>query len=857
MQIVISGIPINVQKKNIKNMHLYVKPPDGHVIISAPLTMDDKAIEVYARTNVSWIKKQIRKFQEQPRSGKRQYVSGETIYIWGKQYFIKFVPDSKKNSFALQGDHVILSMSNESTVKQRENYIHEQYRILLKQEIERLLPKWEQITDLHCESWQTKYMVTRWGTCNTEKKKLWFNLQLAQKPIECLEFVILHELIHLRSRKHDATFIEYMDLYMPNWRDIRNELNERKLDYYDAHDESPLKKLINTERYDEIKDAALAYLETDPELDKKKYNVALSDIEIENVVHIEQPYEGTIAFDVIVSCDVESIDRNGKGQPYFSEKWLSIHCEVSIGIELSNFSIVNVGKCEVQEENGNDRFSGELVPIITRDDFDQEATLFLEKFYPDALEKPVPVPIRQIAENMNLTIIEDTRLSEELSIFGMVVFEDGNIGGANKDVLVRKAKRGTMYIDPRVYYEKTYGTANSTIAHECYHWYRHRPYHALMKMIGAKDDVGKVIQCAIQANNKDTEKWKAIDWMEWQANSVVLNILMPYQTCRIVIDKLLKEYVESVEEAYKQQGLETVIDRVGEYYGVSRQAVKTRMRQLGYSIIDGVYTYVNGHYIPHFSFNAEAVGRNQTFTISATDLFKAYCCSKEFRKIIDSGNVVYVDGHLCVNKPEYVEIGDDGTCHMTKYGLAHVDECCYLFDLGYTYESKYQGLKTYAQFLTKTNPQLSARECSYDPTNVHNQALNALMDNAPQRSNALRRYPGSFAETLVQLMNERHLSNKKLADLSLVGEKTIQRIRNDEEYPTSKQTVLGLCVGLKLSPAEAEDFFAKSDFKLNTTKTEDYIYKCILGSCAVNSIYAINEMLEAHGVPQLGSSSQE
>lgn len=857
MQIVISGIPIDVQKKNIKNMHLYVKPPDGHVIISAPETMDDKAIEVYARTNLSWVKKQIKRFQEQPRSSKRQYVSGETLYVWGKQYFIKFVPDNKKNSFTLQGDQAILSMSAESTVKQRENYMREQFRTMLKYEIERRLPKWEHITELHCEEWQTKYMVTRWGTCNTDKKKLWFNLQLAQKPVECLDFVILHELIHLRTRKHDATFISYMDLYMPNWREVRNELNSRKLDYYDAHDESPLKKLIDADRYDEIKEATLDFLEKDPELDKKKYNVSLSDIEIEDVVHIEQPREGVISFNVIVTCDVETTARKGNGQPHFIEKWLMVYCEVSIGIELTDFQIVHVGKSEALEESDNERFSGELVPIISRDDFDKEATRFLEKYYPKALEEPVPVPIRQIAQEMQLCIEEDTRLSEELSVFGIVVFEDGIIVGPNKEILIRKAKRGTMYIDPRVYFEKTYGTVNSTIAHECYHWYRHQPYHALMKMIGAKDDVGKVIQCAIQPNNKDTEKWKAIDWLEWQANGVAPYILMPSQTCKTVIDTLLNEHVYSAHESERSHGLETVIDQVAEYYGVSRQAAKTRMHQLGYTIVDGVYTCVNGHYIPQFSFDPSSLGKNQTYTLSATDLFKAYCCSKDFRALVDSGRVVYVDGHLCINRPEYVVTDQCSICHMTEYALAHVDECCYVFDIGYAYDSKYQGLKNYTQFLAKTDVQLTARECSYDPKNEHNKALNALMDTAAQRSNALRRYPGSFAETLVLLMKERKISNKNLADLSLVGEKTIQRLRNDEEYPTTKQTVLGLCVGLSLSPAEAEDFFDKSDFKLNPKKTEDYIYKCVLGACATNSIYAVNEMLIAHGVPPIGSGGQE
>lgn len=234
MRIVISGIQIDIQKKNIKNMHLQVKPPDGHVVISAPPSMDYKAIEVYARTNLSWIKKQIEKFQQQSRSAKRQYVSGETMFIWGKQYYLTFVPNSKKNNFEILGNKVILSMRENSTVRQREKYVREQYRLLLKTEIERLLPKWENITKLHCDSWQTKYMLTCWGTCNTDKGKLWFNLQLAQKPIECLEYVILHELIHLRERTHNTTFIAYMDLYMKNWRAVRKELNNLRLDYYDA-----------------------------------------------------------------------------------------------------------------------------------------------------------------------------------------------------------------------------------------------------------------------------------------------------------------------------------------------------------------------------------------------------------------------------------------------------------------------------------------------------------------------------------------------------------------------------------------------------------------------------------------------
>ena len=234
MRIIVSEIPIDVQKKDIKNMHLQVKPPDGHVVISAPLSVDDKVIEAYARTQMRFIKRSIGRFQDQSRASKRQYISGETIYIWGKQYYLVFEPNNYRNSFVVHNQNIILSMNSNSTVKQRESYVREEYRKLLKEEINKRLPKWEKTTGLQCDSWQTKYMVTKWGSCSIDKRKLWFNLQLAQKPVECLDYVILHELTHLLTRKHDEVFVNNMDTYMPNWREIRKELNDSRLDYYEV-----------------------------------------------------------------------------------------------------------------------------------------------------------------------------------------------------------------------------------------------------------------------------------------------------------------------------------------------------------------------------------------------------------------------------------------------------------------------------------------------------------------------------------------------------------------------------------------------------------------------------------------------
>ena len=233
----INGISVEIIKKNIKNMHLYVQPPDGKVQVSAPKHLSDESILMFVRTKIGWIRKQQEKFKNQPRQTERQYVSGESFYVLGKQYYLQVEYSYKGNSLVLFGDKAILTVRKGSTPKQRESFVREWYREILKAEIEKYLPKWEKITGLYCDSWQTKYMTTRWGTCNTNSRKIWFNLQLAKKPIECLEYVILHELAHLKIKGHNKEFVALLDKYMPYWRDTRKLLNELKLDYMEENND--------------------------------------------------------------------------------------------------------------------------------------------------------------------------------------------------------------------------------------------------------------------------------------------------------------------------------------------------------------------------------------------------------------------------------------------------------------------------------------------------------------------------------------------------------------------------------------------------------------------------------------------
>lgn len=164
-----------------------------------------------------------------------------------------------------------------------------------------------------------------------------------------------------------------------------------------------------------------------------------------------------------------------------------------------------------------------------------------------------------------------------------------------------------------------------------------------------------------------------------------------------------------------------MISELADFYGLSKQVVKMCIREMGYSKVDGALTYVNGQYVTPFTFDASALSDNQSFTIASTDLFKAYCLNKDFRKAIDTGKFAYIEGYVCLNDEKYV-IYSDGQIKLTQYALAHMDECCLVFDMGYSYESKYQGQKYYTQMMYKTPVQPNALEYSFE-MNHHNKTL--------------------------------------------------------------------------------------------------------------------------------------
>lgn len=225
-KITVSNIEIEIVRKNIKNIHLSVHAPDGRVRMSVPLRFSNKEAYSFAESKINWIKKHREKFKNKEIEAEKEYISGETHYYEGKPYILNVIYTDHSSKVSIRDEKYIdLYVKEGSTKEKREKVLSEWYRKKLKQEIPHFIDKWEPVMGVKVNTFGVKNMKTRWGTCNIRDKRIWLNLRLAEKQLYCLEYVVVHEMVHLLERNHNKVFIGYMDKFLPNWREIKDELN--------------------------------------------------------------------------------------------------------------------------------------------------------------------------------------------------------------------------------------------------------------------------------------------------------------------------------------------------------------------------------------------------------------------------------------------------------------------------------------------------------------------------------------------------------------------------------------------------------------------------------------------------------
>ncbi len=225
-KITVGNIGIDLIRKKIKNIHLSVYPPDGRVRLAVPESIDDEVARIFAVSKLPWIMKQIKKYSLQERQTEIKFESGESHFFMGTEYLLNVVETTNKQHVEIRNNKYIdLYVKPNSSMENRKKIMTEWYRHKLKIAIPGYIEKWGKVIGVSVNDWGVKLMKTKWGTCNVREKRIWINLELAKKNPRCMDYIVVHEMLHLLERHHNDVFKAYMDKFLPNWKSIKDELN--------------------------------------------------------------------------------------------------------------------------------------------------------------------------------------------------------------------------------------------------------------------------------------------------------------------------------------------------------------------------------------------------------------------------------------------------------------------------------------------------------------------------------------------------------------------------------------------------------------------------------------------------------
>ena len=221
----LGSIVADVHHKEIKNIHLSVNPPQGDVRISAPMHLDMDTIRIFALSKLSWIRRQQQKFRDQERETPREYIDRESHYVWGKRYLMLLKEEDVPAHVALSHNKLVVNVRPDSSMARREEVLEKWYRGQLRSKASEMIEIWEKRIGVESDRVIIQKMKTKWGSCSPKTRIIRLNLELCKKPPQHLEYIIVHELVHLIEPTHNHRFINLMDTHMPKWKHYREELN--------------------------------------------------------------------------------------------------------------------------------------------------------------------------------------------------------------------------------------------------------------------------------------------------------------------------------------------------------------------------------------------------------------------------------------------------------------------------------------------------------------------------------------------------------------------------------------------------------------------------------------------------------
>ncbi|MBS4761157.1 ImmA/IrrE family metallo-endopeptidase [Carnobacteriaceae bacterium zg-ZUI252] len=579
----------------------------------------------------------------------------------------------------------------------------------------------------------------------------------------------------------------------------------------------------------------------------------LGDVEIDsvNIEHIwcsDMPAM-KIKFDVAFSVSLIIHEGDHRYDDY-EEKiiWLLSECEGDIENNFDDFIIKDTYLYNGKLRNRTP-MDDSLVPIISKEQLENIAKDILTEHYPSVLEQPSFLDPMELLNQLSLSM-EQCTITEDGSIFGRCFFEDTvtKIFNVNENKYIDKnVTARTILVDPKASFLYNKGVINSTIVHECVHWILHRKAFALAKLYNhSLSNISCEVTGGISGQNAES-----INWMEWQANSLTPKLQMPKE----MFLKKAKEIEMRLRREYKLfddlEVIEPLIDELALFFGVSRIAAKIRLVECGYDVARGAFIYIDGKYVlPHKTSKVNILNNDETFSISVRDVAILTFIDQKFSDKIETGLYTYVNSHMVLNLPLYVQTDIYGNQVLTSYARKHMEECCLVFKLS---------VKSGVSDKYKSDCFLNRDKHSTIDFNIvfHDGFENApeerqfkkLKEEIDEGNKILLSLNQNYVDSLNTCKKWRGITNLEIAERSGLNHETVGRCLKGE--PCTLNTIILICLALHLSYTISSKIIKDSPHSLVLVNETHQWYTFVLQHMYPKTMEEIRSFLNKMGIQPL------
>lgn len=568
-------------------------------------------------------------------------------------------------------------------------------------------------------------------------------------------------------------------------------------------------------------------------------------------VHVSNRPQDSIKFDILVEADLEVYDkyfyRNDVTESI--RQWFCVECIGRLGAYLKDSEYTKVSVYDGKLHD-NTAMSQRLVPIMNKEDCENYASMFIQKYYPEASDSREWLDPNELAKRMGLTVTEKV-ITKEHSVFGQIFFEDSNgqFYDLNNDCCyTEKIQSGTIVLDPDIAFFRNLGAKFNTIVHECVHWDLHKKAFQLEKLFDSKiTKFSCLAEGGILENNSD-----AVKWIEWQANTIAPMIQMPKEAFRIKVEEAILKFKKTYNLYDSLDWIEPVIDEVSNCFMVSRLAAKIRMIELGYEEAIGAFVYVDGKYVPTHTVSKNfKLERNKTFSVSYYDLALEILINEELRNKIYSGMYTYVNSHVILNLPKYVSKDIFGFEKLTDYARRHMEECCLPFDIKVksgVSTSSYQAISILNR--DKDSPiEFEVRFVNGYENVPTDKQIKAFGDIIKVESELYLSMSNDYIASLREIMKRKNINQKQLAEKIGVNAETVGRCLSGKTI--NRNTLMLICLGLHLPYKCSLKLLESAGCPLVLSDRDHQYYDFVLKMYYHKELVEIQKFLSDHGVENL------